>query len=221
MTLTVWSVLWGEKYPPVYVQRLKAMVERHLPVTHRFVCLTSHQIAGVDTVEPPTDWPGWWQKLSLFSVASGPSLYLDLDVLVDGDLSDIASYSRHRLAMPLEFGHRRHRAARWNSSVMVWDGMLRSPPEGFDPALLVQAEAEGHCRYGPERLWGDQEYLTRHHADEITTIPDACGIVSWRAWRHRGGPPQRSRVVCFHGRPNYHELPRDPWVSRVLRGLPV
>jgi hypothetical protein len=216
--LTVWSVYWGDKYPIDYVARLKAMVAMHLPVPHRFVCLTDQHLDGIETISPGADWPGWWQKLLLFRHADGPSLYFDLDVLIAGDLSRISSYCDSQLAMPPEFS----RNGGWQSSVMAWYGTFSAPADDFRPELLVSAEPTGHCRYGPDRLWGDQEYLSRHYRDQITTMDPACGVVSYRqCMMIHGAVPDTASVVAFHGRPNYHEVPNDPFVARVLAGLPA
>src|SRR5690554_3045358 len=139
-TLDVWSVYWGTKYSPDYVYRLREMVAKHLPLKHRFRCLTATPLEGIETVLPPNDAPGWWQKLSLFCVAEGPSLYFDLDVLIDGDLSGIARYADCDLAMPAEFSGR----GKWQSSVMAWNGKLRAPFSQFEPSRLTVAEDKGH-----------------------------------------------------------------------------
>lgn len=70
------------------------MVSRHLPTPHRFICLTDkpEQIDGVTMIQ--VDGEGWWAKMALFSPeirGGGPCLYFDLDTVVVGDLTPIAS----------------------------------------------------------------------------------------------------------------------------------
>jgi hypothetical protein len=94
---------WGTKYGPEYVNRLYAMVRRHLRGDFRFVCLTDRTDGIRPEVEcrpiPPLDLPPGspergWTKLTTFSddlVAqyglSGTALFLDLDVVIVDDIT--------------------------------------------------------------------------------------------------------------------------------------
>lgn len=76
----------GTRYSDDYVLKLKRGVERHLSSDHGFVCFTDKPIAGVDC-EPAIDGlPGWWAKLTLFSLCR-PLCYFDLDTVIVGDLA--------------------------------------------------------------------------------------------------------------------------------------
>jgi hypothetical protein len=91
---------WGDKYPPVYVNKLYGMVARNLKRPFRFVCVTDEPRDGlraeVETVPMPRidlperqrNWP--WRKVSLFAPRIGDleglTLFLDLDILVVGGL---------------------------------------------------------------------------------------------------------------------------------------
>ena len=99
-------IRWGEKYGPDYVNRLHAMVARHLPGPFRFVCFTDDPSGLREGVEPmplpdlgcdlPTGTRGIWGKSRLWSPRlgelSGPVLFLDLDVVV---LSDLSGFFEH------------------------------------------------------------------------------------------------------------------------------
>ncbi|MCC7407826.1 MAG: hypothetical protein IT442_07120 [Phycisphaeraceae bacterium] len=90
---------WGTAYSPDHVNRLRAAVARHLHRPHRFVCFTDDP-AGIDPrVEthplPSLDLPPGhddlrWRQLAIFAPTladlTGPSLFLDLDLLVIADL---------------------------------------------------------------------------------------------------------------------------------------
>ena len=85
MSFNVICLKWGDKYGPEYVNNLYAMVERHLTVPHRFVCLTD-DTAGVNPkVECKelldSNLEGWWNKLSMFKEEihdlKGTVLFLD------------------------------------------------------------------------------------------------------------------------------------------------
>ena len=99
---------WGDKYGPLYVNRLFGMVSRHLDGPFRFVCFTDDASGlreGVETrplpplgCEPPTGTHGIWGKSRLWSAdlggLRGPVLYLDLDVVILGDLSGFFEHGR-------------------------------------------------------------------------------------------------------------------------------
>ena len=100
--ITVWSVFWGDKYSVEYVYTLKRMVEVNLSMPHEFICITSQPMKGVNCIEPECDYHGWWQKIGLFKpgLATGASLYLDLDVVITGPLDDLVlDYGGCELAM--------------------------------------------------------------------------------------------------------------------------
>lgn len=90
---------WGTKYGPEYVNRLYAMVRRHLPGDFRFVCLTDDStgirsevlclpIPALDL--PPGIPERGWTKLATFAAdlhgLRGTALFLDVDVVITGSL---------------------------------------------------------------------------------------------------------------------------------------
>lgn len=90
---------WGTKYGPEYVNRLYAMVRRHLLSGFRFTCLTDDPRGIRSEVEcqpiPALDLPEGipergWNKLAAFSAdlygLRGTALFLDLDVVIVGGL---------------------------------------------------------------------------------------------------------------------------------------
>ena len=92
---------WGTKYGPEYVNRLYAMVHRHLSGDFRFVCLTDDSTGIRSEVQclpiPALDLPPGipergWTKLATFSAdlhgLRGTALFLDVDVVVTGSLDD-------------------------------------------------------------------------------------------------------------------------------------
>ena len=90
---------WGNKFPVEYVNRLYAMVSRNMIGDFRFVCFTENSIGirpEVETQDLPelelqTGSPErGWKKLTVFKKGfgglSGPTLFLDLDVVIVGKL---------------------------------------------------------------------------------------------------------------------------------------
>ena len=91
---------WGTKYGPEYVNRLYAMVRRHLRGDFDFVCLTDDG-AGVraevrclpipDLALPAGIPERGWKKLTTFEAdlhgLRGTALFLDLDVVIVDDIT--------------------------------------------------------------------------------------------------------------------------------------
>jgi hypothetical protein len=157
------------RYTGKWVDRLRAMVARHTDRPFRTVCLTDQPEAlpkGVEPVVIPNrgDVRGWWAKMNLFDPEmpfDERVLYLDLDVLVLGDLAPIIDY-------PADFALCADSAPDWqgrgdrrtikgyNSSCMVWDHLARARfYRDFDAGM-------------PDRLWGDQDALKQMSPNEAT-----------------------------------------------------
>jgi hypothetical protein len=90
---------WGTKYGPEYVNRLYAMVRRHLSGDFRFVCLTDDargvraevQCLPIPELQLPPGTPErGWTKLTVFGAdlhgLHGTALLLDLDLVIVGSL---------------------------------------------------------------------------------------------------------------------------------------
>jgi hypothetical protein len=91
---------WGTKYGPDYVNRLYAMVRRHLRGEFRFVCLTDnshgvrHEVECLpipDLALPDSAPERGWKKLTTFEAnlhgLRGTALFLDLDVVIVDDIT--------------------------------------------------------------------------------------------------------------------------------------
>ena len=207
--LTVWTVCIGTKYTAADVRIVKNMVARHLNAPHRFRCLADREIEGIDTFIPDEQWPGWWSKLLLFRYASGQCLYLDLDVVVTGNLDRLLSW---KLSMPANWGIRDRG---WcQSSVMSWAGDYSVLADAFDPAEL-HPPSNGDCgAYGKARLYGDQELINsvlgKPGGDNIGVMRN---VYSYK-WHCRNGLPADASVVAFHGEPKPGAV-SDPWVAEA------
>lgn len=168
----------------------------------RFVCLSDVPLPpepGLERLPLLFDWLGWWAKLEVFRpsvlpAAPGPRLYLDLDTVINGDVTEIQPEA---FAMLSDF----YRPDLAQSGVMAW-------PEG-DPM--------------PRRIWrawmrGPTEHMHTHRGDGewIRTIVPAAlrlqdafpgQIVSYKVdVKPRGATPSGARVICFHGQPRPRSL---------------
>ena len=181
--LTVACVLKsGGCYTPEYVERLKAGVDANLS-GHRFVCLSDMDVP--DRIPLTENLPSWWSKLELFKL-KGPVLYFDLDTVITGDLTEIASYP-HTFTMLSDF----YRLERPASGVMAWNGDYSHLLIEYDPNVKYP----GH---------GDQGYLG-YKLGKVDRFQDLFPgqITSRKVFRTR---KPNERVVCFHGEPRPHTV---------------
>lgn len=198
--LTVFSVCVGTKYHSAYVYALQEAVAKHLSVPHTFRCITERRLPGIETVKPPVPYPGWWSKSGLFApgIATGQSLYFDLDVVITGSLDYLVEYTEHEFAAPPNWAQ-----SGWGgiqSSVMTWRGNWTEPYEYIREQWPEIAK----------RLWGDQEALWEMLGDRWTRIPS--GIYSFK-YHATKSVPADAAVVVFHGQPKPHEV-SDGWILR-------
>ena len=211
--LTVWCVCWGDKYDDYYVQRLQRSVSENLTLPHRFVCLTDRQIDGVETHPQVEDWPGWWQKISLFKpgVCDEYNLYLDLDVVVTSSLDDmVGRYRDSNFAAANNWAVSGHGGIQ--SSVMLWKGGLGCHAEWiyrfFDPAIAHWPPINR-----PPILWGDQEHMTiLRDQGKLNHTPIDPPLIRSYKYHCRDGLPTDCRVVVFHGEPKPRSVTAD-WYS--------
>jgi len=185
----------GGDFTPEYVHRLRAGVEQHLPGA-RFVCLSD--VPEVATHAPWHGWQGWWSKMELFrpGLLTGPTLYLDLDTVIAGDLTDVAAaIPRDGFVMLADF----YRDGGLGSGVMGWHGDWSALYHAFagDPQAHMN-------RYRSGARWGDQAFIRDHLPCRPWTWQDTAPgkVVSYKV---HGRTPD-ARVVAFHGKPRPHEI---------------
>jgi hypothetical protein len=213
-TLNVVCVKWGTKYAPSYVDRLYASVEKNLPadLNYQFYCITEDDVPGVITIPPEYDWGTWWQKMNMFNpdiMPPGPTLYLDLDVVITGSLEPlIRSIAAQPLIMVENFSPNKGHCAH-NSSAMLFDpGDIR--------VERLYREFEANAVRAMDKLHGDQCAIWRILRDDIANF-ERQYVVSYKYHCRGRGLPKNARVVVFHGKPDPHEVP-DPWVKQHWKG---
>lgn len=135
----------------------------------------------------------------------GPSLYIDLDTLIVGDLSDI-----ERQAHENEFTALRdfYRYAGIGSGLMAWNISMRHFYTEFaaSPEKFMQT-----CRHG-----GDQKFI-ENRAYNVTRWQDKLPgqVVSYKADKCADGKPSNARVVCLHGVPKFTDMPVGNWARSM------
>lgn len=207
MIKQVMCINWGTKYGAPYINRLYAMVARHITPPFRFVCFTDtradvrkevicHDLPPLD-VAHPQNTRGKWEKARLWSATlpdlEGPVLFLDLDVVITGSLDVFFEFGApedvilaRNAAKPL------HRLGQTS--------IYRMPVGALAPILEIyradpQAAADTH-------KW-EQVFVTKNAPHGIKFWP--------RSWvRH-------FRIECIRTFPlNYILPPRLPRDARVI-----
>jgi hypothetical protein len=217
-SITILCVRFGNKYGPEYVERLRNMIGRHLTVPYEFVCLTDdqHPIEGVRSILMPDQGYAkkWWHKVHMFDPSlslKGRILYLDLDVVISGNLDKLASFGPNFFVGILDFNRKFHAAWQYlNSSVMAWD-------HGTQTAVYSQFKTNPGDAM---RLHGDQDWIWKVAKDRIKWWPKSW-IQSYK-WEIRSRDelivrdgkrqfktvrddvvvPADCAITVFHGDPN-------------------
>lgn len=235
---------WGNKYPAEYVNRLYRMVKKNITLPFRFVCLTEdtegvHPDIEILPIEIDPELHGWWYKLQLFKSElydlSGPTLFLDLDVVIVANIDDMFLYAPQKFCIINDL----QKGKVYNSSVFRLNiGSYANVWESF------AADKKGIT----ERLHGDQDWISEEITDAsiwpkewVVSFKKQCNARSNRSWgiighflRKNGflkttgeaSIPPQAKIVYFHGKPDpcdVADAPYDmwriaPWINDAWKG---
>lgn len=188
----------GGDFKPEHVGALARQIEQHLPGAD-IACLSDVDVP-CQRIPLQHDWPGWFAKMELFRPdIDGTILYMDLDTVIVGDLSEIASVAR--LTMLSDF----YKPKRPASGVMLLPEQYRA--EVWRQWTINPARSMAMCG-----TLGDQLFIGKMcpHAQRWQDVVPGQ-IVSYKAHvraktGHRfdkgnGNVPSNARIICFHGKP--------------------
>jgi len=224
----VLTLKWGTLYSSEYVNRIYRAVLRHLHRPFRFVCVTDDAAgldAGIDArpIPPQPSWyhsnaryPGWpniYEKLFVFEKGfadlAGPTLFLDIDQIIVGDLDCFFDYKPGEFCIIHNWVPLRKRLLRkapfcGNSSCFRFEAGDKSDYifQTFRSECDVAMDTSVYCT--------EQAYMT--HAvgfDKVNFWPDNFvrsfkRTCTW-PWplNHFLTPRMKpdTRILCFHGTP--------------------
>ena len=217
-TANVVCMKWGKLYGAEWVNKLYGMVARNTTWSIRFVCLTDDAAGIRPEVEcvpfPPLELDPvigrkhrgnedpWWRKLCLYSESvhdlSGLTLYLDLDVVVAGNIDALFTHPGRFCMM------------------RVWRSERFKEPLGNSSVVRIVLGAESYIverfRSAPHSHWdemygGHDQRFVSASAKEITFYPpDWC--VSFKDTLPRNAVlrffsrpkfPSQAKIVVFFG----------------------
>ena len=132
---------WGDKFSHEHVNRLYKMICKNYKDDFDFICYTensSHIDKNIEIrdLDLSDDLEKWWWKLTLFKeIAHKPTMFLDLDVVIQNDITHYKNYVNEnkiktikaywkphaRNLPPIEPGFNMD----LNSSVILWKGDFR------------------------------------------------------------------------------------------------
>lgn len=181
----------GKKYGNDYVLKLRNGVARHMPVKHQFVCFTENTVDGVECRPLAVPLPTWWSKLTLFSLGK-PLIYLDLDVVITGDLSPLLDWDGFGILKD-------HNGKTYNSSVMKLTGKEGHVWERFTPNVM-------------SHMHGDQDWITECMPGAKTFPPE--WFPSFKLDDCVGGVSAKAMGCNFHGLPKPHQI-TSGWVPEA------
>lgn len=200
-----------------YNQNHVTWLYNQLPPDIEKVCFTDLVIPGIQTIKLTKELPGWWSKIEIFDPERTPDdiLYLDLDVVIVGAMTDIIQNNQLTMLSDFFFPTKTK-----NSAIMriphdekykAWDAFNRYPD------LFMSRYQSG----------GDQEFLSKiypHAALWQDILPGQ--IVSYK--KHvihkkknehaigNGTVPVGTRIVCFHGKPRPWNC-GETWVPKLIK----
>lgn len=248
---------WGRLYGPEYVNHLRAGVARHLARPHRFVCFTDDASGLSGAVEarplpdlglPPGHTDTRWQKLAVFrpqlADLSGPTLFLDLDLVIVDDLGPFFDRPgrfhivrdddlfRHKPLRRLNPGRDRFLHSVGNSSVFRFEiGAHRYILDAYlaDPkAATAGYEISQQFQTAQLAQHGDLHYWP---SDWCVSFKNGC-VPRWAASYLRDPQvPPGAKIVVFAGEPKmsdvlaggghkwYRRIGNVDWLRQAWQGV--
>jgi hypothetical protein len=226
---------YGNKYDPIYVNKLYNMVQRNLTLNYRFICFTEDTTGINPQIEtrplPVTQGiKGWWYKPMFYNPElglNGTILFLDLDLVIFENIDKLFEYKPGEFCIIRDFNRMRHAGFdKFNSSVFRLETGQHSH---------VYSNFMANHNMICKRYQGDQDWMRHSIKDGFNYWPDEW-IQSYK-WEMRDNPklvldrkkggrnfekpgqpkikPDTS-IAVFHGDPNPHKC-ADYWVAENWR----
>jgi hypothetical protein len=225
----VLCVKWGSKFSADYVNRLYNMGERHLTLTHRFICLTDDPTGLHPLIETRPllrkELKHSYTKFELFEKKlhdiEGQILFLDLDVVINNSIDDLFLYEPDAEFVSIKdwsvdcinASCMRFNAGEHSYIVDNWFEALETRftvEEYFDPVLNGKKNLYHDLNSFPPVVYrGDQEWTTTQLKENDINI-----IYYPSDWlqSYTYGYDMDSKIIVFHGTPKPHEV-NDKWVK--------
>lgn len=197
----------GGEYRPEHVRALVAQLERHLPGVG-VVCLSDVDVP-CERVPLKYGWRSWWSKMELFRPdVAGDLLYIDLDTVIVGDLSELASLGRTTLLSDFYYPDRPASGLMYlaeSDRAKVWAAWIADPKAAMHKCM----------RHGDQQFIGEVLHDAQRFQDVLPGRVVSYKVHVAKGLNKRsigdGTVPAGASVVCFHGRPRPWDI-REDWV---------
>ena len=226
-TSIILCVRFGNKYPILYVEKLRNMIQRNITVPYKLVCLTDDPtpIQGVELIVQQNAGyvKGWWHKVHMFDPSlplNGRILYMDLDVVICGNIDKLTQIGGNVFMGIRDFNRKFHRDWKYlNSSVMSW---MHGSQSHIYNVFMSNPQAA-------MRMHGDQDWTWKCAKDKIKFWPEPWiqsykweirdrselqvlqGMRQFTSVKTDVSVPKECCICVFHGDPNPEHC-LDPWV---------
>ena len=215
--VNILTLKWGDRYGPVFVNRLYEGVRANLSVPFRFFCFTDDDSDLLPEIEtrplPSIDLPEshartTWLKLGLFADdrpdIEGDCLFLDLDILITGNMDCFFDFMPGKRCIIQNWIQRhlvfKQRPDIGNSSVVRWRAnTMQSAIDKFyserDWALANFKPPQTYLTHAlGEKYWWPETWVRSFKRHSVPSFP--LNLI--------GTPriPPGTRILVFHGLPD-------------------
>ncbi len=211
--ISIVTVCTGRAYGLEYLDKMHSMLERHLTMPKAFYCVTDRTVVeGWQVITPPEVFCSWWDKLWLYSdcMPAGPLLYLDLDQVITGDITEIVTEClKHPVSCYAD--HLGWEGVKLGTAFLTFEaGSLKTVFDAFyaDKEAIMDRFANG----------GDQVYVGRQlNPESIYYFNEHFPSGTVKSYRlddvETGGIGPETRIVNFHGYPKPADIPEDALIK--------
>lgn len=212
MTLHIGTFVWGRKYPPHYIERLKAGVARNTTVPYRFHVWTPHP-----EDEELTRIPGCFCRLRALcpewqashGIEEGDRLVcLDLDLVVTGALDPLLA---KREPFVILQGVNAVNPNPFNGS--VWSLQAGYRPDVWSDFTLEKASKVTWYAFPDDQAW------FHHKMPDAGAFGPRDGVYAFqkRGWPRGTALPANARIVAFPGCRDPSQFSHLDWVREHWR----
>lgn len=177
-------------FSPRIVQAVQRMVKEHSDAD--FLCVSDVPVKGVECVPMEHRWPTWYSKMEMFSPRiTGDFLYIDLDMVIVGDISDFlkpGEFTGIRDPHPGQFGSQLMRIPE-KVRPAIWEDWMKDPWNH----IVIHNQ--------PGKRW-DSGFLEKHVGKTAKHWEDELpGQIAYAKQTRHSGVPSGARIVNSTGRP--------------------
>jgi hypothetical protein len=220
--------LWGDKWPTVYAERLRAALSRNIAQPFRFVLITDRPSAQADIISPLTEadqpflqQPGCLARMRMFDREWQQSIgaqrgdriaNIDVDAVVCGNLDTLFN---RRDEFTIMQGFNQTNPCPFNGSLWLFQaGQRHDVWTDFGPDAYEKYEVPIHS------IADDQGWL-HYKFPQAKAYTTKDGVYAFKkiGWGEAGrrGFPRNARIIAFPGR-DPGKYPELDWIQRHWMG---